>query len=427
MRINSSRRAVSNIKGSSPALAALTSLLFFAILGHPAQAIEHIRVTWFENPQSEAVVSWTSRTPEKKFTLHWDTSSQQGKISNYPNQETPFQSGQFTMTSKDEGKVKPGFFHHVHLTELTPATAYHFIVSDGENHSKKFHFFTAPANDQPIKLIFGGDSRIGGSEPYEHTDRQKMNDRIRALFERNPEVVAFLHGGDYCQRAEWRYLDPWLTDHDRVHARSGRLLPIIPLRGNHDTQIGFEEMFPSPGLDRSYYFTSQLSSEVAIICLNTEISTGGDQKKWLEKMAPETRQNHRWALAAYHRPAYPSVRNYQDGASRRKNFIPALENNFFDLICESHDHALKRTVPIFQGKPNPERGIVFIGDGGLGVPQRKPDPSRWYFDDRKAVATATHHVHIIEFSADEMAVRAYNMRGRTVDKFDISSKQKMAK
>jgi hypothetical protein len=48
-----------------------------------------------------------------------------------------------------------------------------------------------------------------------------MNLRMAAILEEHPDTLAFVHGGDYCQRAEWRYLDRWLTDHELTATESG--------------------------------------------------------------------------------------------------------------------------------------------------------------------------------------------------------------
>lgn len=388
-----------------------------------AGVIEHPRVLWMKNPSREAVISWTTRQAGEKHRIYYDTELRGGNRAAYSDQADSFKDGMFTMVAADEEFVKPGYYHHVHLKGLEPGTRYFILIeSDGEV-SREFNFITALEEDVPFQLLFGGDSRIQGQTPYVHTDRRKMNDRMRTLFEENSRVLALVHGGDYCERAEWRYLDAWLTDHERVITEDGRMLPIIPARGNHDVQVGFEEMFPWPGMERSYYYTTHLSPAMALVTLNTEISMSGDQRKWLREELPGLREANRWLMASYHRPAHPSVRNMQDGESRRRNFVPHFEENNLDLACESHDHALKRTVPIRDGKHDPENGIIYIGDGGLGVPQRTPDPDRWWFKGGESVVTAAHHVHLFDVGEEEFRARAFGMEGDVLDDFAVRSKQ----
>ncbi len=397
----------------------LPAIVLLAIaLAAPARAIEHVRVLWMDDPATEAVVSWTTRSAGGSHRVHYDDAPRGGDPAAYTHAAGPFKSGRFTMVESDNGRVEPGWHHHVHLKGLAPGKA-HFltITSDGET-SREFHFITALADDRPFTLLFGGDSRIDGDEPYEHNDRRRMNERIAALVEANPTILALVHGGDYCQRAEWRYLDAWLSDHERTTTRAGRLLPVVPARGNHDVQVGFEEMFAWPERERNYYYTIAFSQAAAAVVLNTEISLAGDQRSWLERELPGARRDHRWLLAVYHQPAYPSVRSVQEGAPRRDNWVPLFEKHHVDLVCESHDHALKRTLPIRNNEPDMENGIVYIGDGGLGVPQRDPDPGRWWFR-RGGFTKPAHHVHMLEFGRDALRVRAFGMEGETLDDFRV--------
>jgi 3',5'-cyclic AMP phosphodiesterase CpdA len=396
----------------------LIAVFFLLSFSLPASAIEHVRVLWMKNPANEAVVSWTTREPGENHRVSFDTTARGGDPESYEHHVEPFNSGQFTMIKEDEKWVKPGYFHHVHLKDLEPATPYHLVIASNGEVSREYHFVTALADDRDFAVLFGGDSRIQGADPYLHNDRRKMNERMRSIFTQNPRILALVHGGDYCERAEWRYLDAWLTDHTLTTTGQGRLLPIIPARGNHDVQIGFEETFSWPDLARPYYYTTRLSPEVALVTLNTEISMSGRQRRWLENELPPLREENRWLFVSYHRPAYPSVRNVQDGASRRDNFVPAIERSNVDLVCESHDHALKRTLPIRDNKPDHENGIIYIGDGGLGVPQRTPDPSRWWFAE-PGFTKPVHHVHMIEFGKERMRVRAFGMEGDTLDDFSL--------
>lgn len=388
----------------------------------PSGETEHHRVLWMQNPAEEAVVSWTTRFEGKNHRVYYDTVPRHGDLSAYAHQAESFKDGQFTMREADVKWVKPGYYHHVHLKDLQPATIYHVVMASDDKVSREFHFVTAPADDRPFAMLFGGDSRIGGDEPYAHNDRRKMNLRLAALLQANPTVLGLIHGGDYCQRAEWRYMDAWLSDHELTTSREGRLLPVVPTRGNHDMASGFVEAFSWPTGLEHYYYSLPLSQRAALVILNTEISLGGDQRKWLDSELAKLREANRWVFASYHKPAYPSVRAEQDGASRREHWVPLFEKYNLDLACESHDHALKRTLPIRDGKPDPENGIVYIGDGGLGVPQRKPEPGRWWFQG-DGFAIAAHHCHLLEIGKEDFRVRAFGMDGGVLDDFRLQPRK----
>lgn len=143
----------------------------------------------------------------------------------------------------------------------------------------------------------------------------------------------------------------WLSDHELTITDTGRILPIIPARGNHDRDVVFEEMFYWPDRDHDYYFTAEVSDRVAFLTLNTEISKAGDQRNWLEE---ELRRQHaegeKWVAVQYHVPAYGSVKSYRQGEAQRQHWVPLFEQYQVDLVCEADHHSLKRTIPIRDDK-----------------------------------------------------------------------------
>ena len=64
-----------------------------------------------------------------------------------------------------------------------------------------------------------------------------------------------------------------------------------------------------------------------------------------------------------------------------------------DLVLEADGHVIKRTLPILAGKQNPD-GVVYVGEGGLGVKQRDPDPSRWFLQ-HPGMTSKGHHVYLL--------------------------------
>lgn len=418
-------RKWSFLKGGGAALAVLLLGATAALAAEktPREGTFHHRALWMENPQSEIVLSWSTAHPGRNHRVYWDTESRGGDTGSYANQQKTFKSGPFTIVEKDAGWSDPAHFHHVHLSGLEADTTYYVVFASDDATSREFHFVTATGTDREFAMLFGGDSRIGTADPYVHTDRQKMNDRMRVLFEDESEgIIGLIHGGDYCMTAEWRHIEPWLTDHELTTTASGRLLPVVPARGNHDRAIGFEEMFPWPNLQTNYYYETPLSPEVSLVTLNTEISIAGDQRDWLAGTLARVRPENRWVLVSYHRPAFSSVRDVQDGAGRRNNWVPYFEEFNVDLVMESHDHALKRTLPIRSSAPDSKKGVVYIGDGGLGVPQRTPDPTRWWLQE-PGMTKAVHHVHVLRFNEEKIHGRAIGMHGDIEDEFTLAPRE----
>ncbi|MBW3597348.1 MAG: metallophosphoesterase family protein [Planctomycetes bacterium] len=381
----------------------------------------HFRIMWMHNPQTEAVVSWSTREKGDEHRVYYDTEARDGGLDAYAHEGAPIKSGRYTMTSSDED-TPPAHYHHVHLRDLTPATKYYFTIASDDHVSREFHFITAPDDDRPFKLLFGGDSRRPPSLPESHEDRRAINRLIKELVEQDPDIIALAHGGDYCTRAQWRFITDWLSDHELTITDTGRILPIIPARGNHDRDVVFEEMFFWPGREHDYYYATPLSRRAVLLTLNTEISKAGDQRNWLEaELKRQTASDLTWLAVQYHVPSYGSVKSFQQGASQRQHWVPLFEEYDVDLVCEADHHSLKRTVPIREDKHDPERGIVYIGDGGLGVPQRKVDNSRWYLQP-PGMAISAHHVHLLEFGDSQLHGRAIGLDRDVLDEFTLQAK-----
>jgi acid phosphatase type 7 len=383
--------------------------------------IAHFRVMWMHEPATKALVAWTTPTEGTSHVVHYDTQPRQGRLATYAHKVEALPSKKYTMQPADAATPE-GWAQNALLENLSPATTYYFVVASDRAVSREFHFITAPSDERPIKLLYGGDSRRPPSLPEPHLNRRAINRLIASLVEEHPDLVGLAHGGDYCSQAEWRFLSDWLSDHELTITKSGRILPIIPTRGNHEGRIGFEEVFFWPERATPYYYSTALSERAVLLTLNTNISKAGDQRDWLEaELTSQRERPDRWILVQYHVPAYPSVKPIENGSQQRQHWVPLFEQHNVNLVCEADDHMLKRTVPIYRDKHDPQRGIVYIGDGGLGVPQRVPDLTRWYLKS-PGFATPAHHVHLIHFAEDELRVTAIGLDKQHLDQFTVKSR-----
>lgn len=383
-----------------------------------AEAPRHVRVTWRGDASTSAIVSWTTDGVTGEHSLRY---RQKSDAAGGPDAGDAVASD-WRQTACHRGVRLDGegsvALHHARLTGLAPATAYELVaISGGERSSPKW-FRTAPADDRPVQLISGGDSRSG----WEH--RRKMNGLVQRLVAEadaagRPPVVAFAHGGDFVNKgADARQWRQWLSDNELLTGDDGRLLPLIPTRGNHDFGPLFNRVFDFPDGDLNYYAT-RITPAVCLLTLNTETSSVGDQRGWLaEELAaigPETR----WLLCQYHKPAFPAVK-VPSGALR--NWVPLFDRYGVDLCLESDGHCIKRTAPIRGQKLDPA-GVVYIGEGGLGVGQRSPKTSRWYLQP-PAVTGRGHHVHLLTFAQDRLAGRVILEDGSVFDEFSLAPRRR---
>ncbi len=387
----------------------------------------HLRVLWTEDPSTHAIVSWSTLAPAAKCVLRYDTVSRVSGQARYALQAEPDRSGAITLRAEDrEEGVPPAWYFHAELNGLQPSTTYYLRVEADGLLGPERHFVTAPADERPFKLLSGGDSRLGGEKPRyagrtPHVDRQAMNRVMTGLLEQHPELLALAHGADWCTTADWRHLYWWFEDNDALVTSAGRILPFIASRGNHDEGIGFQENFwlgdITDELSYGYYYATRIGSQATLLTLNTEISVAGDQQEWLEEQLAALRPAQRWLLAQYHRPAYPVAKEFerQDFARIRQNWSPLFERYGLDLALESDGHVLKRTVPIRDGAPA-EDGVVYIGEGGLGVPQRAPRENLWFVQSPGQSATA-HHVWLLSVDGETLRAQAIGFDGAVLDDY----------
>jgi len=346
------------------------------------------RVVWTENPAFEATLSWSTALEGSSHRVRLGTTPEEAR-----SEEAWLVDCQ--RNGPYSGAEGTGWYHHARLELLDPSTTYWFQLESDGVRSPLMHFVTAPEDDRPFKLIYGGDSRSGIQA------RQEMNLLMASLTEEHPEVIAFAHGGDYIYDGRvWPQWKTWLSQQELCTTSAGRVLPIVPVRGNHDVGPLYDEIFDEPGGALRNYYVAQLSPEVALVTLNTEISTAGDQAAWLEDRLEELRGANRWLLAQYHRPAWPAVKT--PGAARA-SWVPLFEEHDVDLVLESDGHVVKRTVPIRDGKHDPT-GVTYIGEGGLGVPQRTPDAERWYLQP-PGMTTSGHHVTLLDIGTEGLSMR----------------------
>ena len=388
----------------------------------------HVRVTWTSEPQSKAVVSWSTGEQGTNHFIYYSTQP----IKDIDNDKSVMKvaaqrNGAFSLSpdalerafnkekEKNELVTKEDVlamfmrfhYHHVQLRNLKPDTFYYFrVVSDG-NESREFYFRTAPDKDIDFKVLAGGDSRSGIE------DRRRVNRFMASLVQKDTSILAFLHGGDYValgpsDSSQW---NTWLYDLEETYTTDGRILPIIPTRGNHETTGNlYNEVFCWPGNELNIYST-YLSPSVFLVTLNTNLETGGDQRIFLEEKLQES-QSVKWRLGQYHLPAYPATK--APGAALQ-NWVPLLEKYKVPLVLEADGHTLKRTVPIV-GDQHVEGGVVYVGEGGLGVKQREPKLDRWYIQP-PGMATSAHHVQMISFSGKNMKYQALGLEGETLDSY----------
>ncbi len=388
-----------------PALAILISASFVtraSLAGLNGTGPTHCRVIWTADPATEATVSWNSSTLADSHTIRF-----RRKGTNEPFISIDAESGRYS------GGQTELYYYHARLSGLAPSTTYEFQVYCDDQPSREYYFLTGPDDERAFSILHGGDSRSDREE------RRRVNMMMSAMVtdslaneSQADDILAFAHGGDYVATGtDLEQWSGWFSDHEKTTAEDGRMLPIIPARGNHDTGKIFNEAFGFPEGDLNYYGLN-LGPLVRLVTLNTETATAGDQAKWLDKELKTFRSQNVWMLAQYHRPAFPAVKA---PGSALQSWVPIFEKHNMDLVCEADGHTIKRTIPI-RGNVQDKTGVVYIGEGGLGVAQRTPKTERWYLRS-PGMSDSASHVYVLSFSRDSLTSKCVKLKGGIADTF----------
>lgn len=358
------------------------------------------------------MVCWDTSAEGEKHRVYYDTKRRHAAARTYRFSQASQVDAAYLAPKGDGGTDAPAlFYHHVPLTGLKPDTTYYFVMVSDNAKSKEFHFKTAPVGDTDFKIIYGGDSRTG------HDARRRMNRLIATMSEEDESILAFAHGGDYVNSgARLKCWTLWMKDHELSIAPSGRMLPLIPARGNHESRGPlYDRVFGFPGGEGKNYFATQMSSEVLFLTLNSCIGAAGAQKTFLESSLSNA-EEMRWRVAQYHKPAYPAVKK---PGKELEHWVPLFETYNLALGCEADGHCIKRTVPIRNGT-NDVTGVIYIGEGGLGVGPRNPRKDRWYLQP-PGMATKGHHLQLLSFGKSTLTIDAIGIDRELIDSHTIDA------
>ena len=365
------------------------------------------RIVWSGDASRTASISWSTAEKAGTNIVYYGRTDHGREISRYKYSQECQLNGTY---STRLGLTKSGWYHHAAISGLKPDSRYFFVLSSDDSLSKRMYFKTAPSRGTGFAVIHGGDSRS------RHLNRCRMNMLIAKEVYENPQIIALIHGGDYVMIGKsWNDWKQWLSHNELTTGGDGRVLPIIPVRGNHDYGPLYFEVFNLP--DR---YTTLLGKDVSIVSLNIDDvkpnKDGNNYDEYLQCLDSELkdlRKRSKWLLASYHLPLYPAVKPIPEQTAL---IAPIFEKHNIDLGCECDGHNIKRTIPIRNGKPDPT-GITYIGEGGMGVTQRTPKKDRWYL--RGGLAAQGNHIMLLNFGKKELEITTILQNGKVFDKFTL--------
>ncbi len=368
----------------------------------PETGAEAVYLTWQGDPTTTMTIHWLSRAGASGNEIAWSPRHDDGwRVATGGHRP-------FGYTDR--------LVHSVELTGLTPDTDYRFRVEGG---LREYVFRTMPADaSAPLAFIAGGD-----------VYRYRFDPRIyEAAAAREPHFAIvggdFVYGNGKSGRADrWvHWLNAW---EQYMTTPSGRLVPIVPVIGNHEVRGGFDRspesapyfyaLFPFP--DTHGRVVLDFGDYMSLIVLDSDHTQpiDGEQAAWLSVVLAE-RSGRAHLFAAYHVPAWPSHRSLEDKQSRRvrEHWVPLFEAYGVDACFEHHDHTYKRTHPIRGLDVDPD-GVVYLGDGAWGVSPRgvkNPDKT-WYL----ARAEKRNHVFVTTIHGTARLHEAIDPDGVVFDRY----------
>lgn len=373
-------------------------------------------LSWVKDPSTSMVIQWlqegavaekTAISYQKEGDSKWKEMS--GSSQQIPRSEL--------------------FVHTIELTQLREMTIYRFKIGQ---EGRIYRFRTMPKDvRQGIRFVVGGDA---------YYDAKKFRAMNRQIARTNPDFIVL--GGDIAYTegvSGWFHTRSWKLNRWRTFfeewkkamvTRDGRLIPIVPVIGNHDVKdnkpaFSNEEWqlfylffaFPEKGTPfRAMDFGSYLS--LTLLDTGHTYPINGGQLEWL-KDTLNKHDHFLYNIAVYHIAGYPSVYSYegQRPTAIRKYWAPLFEKHHLQVAFENHNHAYKRTPAIKAEALDPE-GVTYLGDGCWGVNARTsiPPSKAWYLaSSRKA-----NCFWLVDLYKEEMSCRSVNIMGEEMEEVQFS-------
>jgi len=315
--------------------------------------------------------------------------------------------------------------HHVELTDLQPDSMYLFRFDNEPIHQ----FKTMPNGlTRPLHVVIGGDAY------YSRELNSKMN---RQVASHDPDFVILAGDIAYTEGLRvalkpriWkikRWQEFFKMWSDQMVTREGRLIPIMPVIGNHDVKKRFDNPFKKEVLFYQFFVfkekgipfrTMKIGKDLIFYLLDSghTFPVGGRQAEWLKQELARG-QEAKYRIPVYHIPAYPSakMRIRRATIDIRKHWVPLFEEYGVKVSMEHDSHTFKRTFPLKNGMVD-LNGIYYLGDGAWGVYPRKPLPW-WYL----AKALQINNAWYLEIDPDQIDLTARDNEGNMIDRLQIPS------
>ena len=295
-----------------------------------------------------------------------------------------------------------GVWHHVELTDLTPATLYYYRVGNGEIWSENYTFVSGH-HYSSTKFVTLGDSQ--GNTP----ECSWVADQVARI-----PMDFMMFSGDFVEEAlaaEEYYT--WFNNYKQIVTDTATITTL----GNHEkNSSNYYTMWALPG-NEEYYSIDY--GPIHIVTLHTYYEgyedQGGDyedQASWLISDL-EANQDANWTIVMMHRPPFSSFpRNYEPSnwyALINATFTPIFEQYNVDLVVTGHEHGYERLY---------KNNITYIISGGAGSRLYSPVPEQIL---NESVYQETYYNFLyLEVDENKFDVRAFRPDYSFMDQYYVN-------
>ena len=378
-----------------------------------------VYLTWRDDPATTITVNWLNLYADAPATAWYRRPG-----------------GDWRRVDGTAQPVRPSglWVRRVQLRELSPDTGYEVALGaqPPAGTTAGYPFRTMPRElRRPLGFVTGGDM-MHSREMVDAMNKQAG--RLDPDFALLGGDLAYANNVDATRLVD--FFQSWLL---HARGRDGRLIPMVPVIGNHEVVGGyrgrpeveasqFYTLFDLPG-DKARHVLD-FGSYLSLVNLDSEHTEAieGPQAAWLaETLAARTRQT--FLFACYHFPAYGTAK--APGAGKlpidnprsiaiRQHWLPHLERYGATAIFENDHHNYKRSHRLRGHRRDDDNGLLFLGDGAWGVRTRTvPSPAEgWWL----AKAEPTRHLfHVTLQPSGQARIVAVNDQGKIFDEVNLAT------
>jgi hypothetical protein len=335
------------------------------------------RLVWNTDPTTSITLAW-DQWQNSDAEVYFDTIDWGRRYWKYKQKVAPAESN-----NKYEMNTQFAWLNNLHA-----GTNYYFVVKDVFGVSRRYWFKTAPSRPSSFSFMAGGDTKSEGLPLEAGRASNRLVSKLRPLF--------VMFNGDFTSgqgidATKWQV---WLNDWQQMTTTSdGRMIPIFPVHGNHENgdKGNLHYIFNSPYHENdssSIYYSANIGGDqLHLMALNSEIETGGTQKKWIEKELKKA-INCTFKIAGFHKPFRPHTTRKRENDKLYNDWVWLFDKYGLDVAIDADSHMHKITYPV---RPDTisedadmgfirddENGTMYIGEGSWGAfPRANDDDKSW--------------------------------------------------